>query len=70
MVKKFAKHTILFFIPVIIICALLEKFTRELPMPYTFVAKSLETKGDSIKVIAFGSSQMNNAFNPEYLSFI
>jgi hypothetical protein len=68
MVKKFAIQTLLFFIPVIIICVLLEKYTRDLSMPYSFVAEQLEQKADSIKAVAFGSSQMKDGLNAEWLS--
>jgi len=67
MLRKFAKHTILFFIPVILGCVLLETATRKLPMRYTFIAEQLESNKDSIEVLVLGSSQMKNAVNPEWL---
>ncbi|MCW5520365.1 hypothetical protein J1N09_10975 [Aureitalea sp. L0-47] len=69
MLRKFAKHTILFFIPVIIGCVILEVTTRKLPMRYTFIAEHLQSNKDSIQVLALGSSQMKDALNPEWLDF-
>ena len=67
MLRKFAKHTILFFIPVILGCVVLEAYTRKLPLRYTYIAEHLETNKDSIRVLVLGSSQMKNALNPEWL---
>lgn len=67
MLRKFAKHTILFFIPVILGCVMLEVTTRKLPMRYNFIAEKLESNQDSIQVLVLGSSQMKNAVNPEWL---
>lgn len=68
MLRKFARHIILFFIPVFIGCVAIELLTRKLPMGYIPVSETLEAQKDEIEIMALGSSQMKDALNPEWLS--
>ncbi len=68
MQKRFVIHTILFFIPVILVYGFTEYLTRKLPMEYKIIGTYLEKNSDEIELLVLGSSQTKNAINPEYLS--
>jgi len=63
MQRKLIKHIVLFFIPVILGCVLVEYLVREIPESYQYNATHLDTNKDDIEVLVLGSSQSMNAIN-------
>jgi len=68
MQRKFVISLISFFIPVVLGYLAVEYATRELPMSYRYISEYMETEGETIEIIAVGSSQMKNAVNPEFIN--
>ncbi len=61
---KFLKYCLLFFLPIVVGYTILEILALNLPMNYKLFGNYLNTHSKSIQVMALGSSQMKNAFNP------
>lgn len=60
----FLRYCIWFFIPVVIVYAILEVLVVAIPLNYKIIGEYLKTDKNDIEVIALGSSQMKTAFNP------
>lgn len=65
--KKFVKHTVLFFIPVILGYLAVEYTTRQLPMGFKDLSRYYEENKTEFEVLVLGSSQIKDAINPELL---
>jgi len=61
---RFLKYCAVFFIPVIIVYAVLELLVLDLPINYKFYGNHLNTHSKEIEVMALGSSQVKCGFNP------
>ena len=57
----------LFFAPVVVAYLVIDYAVLQIPQSYQNKAAYLNTHGQSIQVASFGSSQMQNAINPEFL---
>ncbi|WP_319574707.1 hypothetical protein [uncultured Desulfobacter sp.] len=65
--KKFFVKIIVFFIPIFLICFLLEFTVRAIPNDYTYKRKYLETHAD-LEILILGSSHSLYGIDPDYLS--
>ena len=65
--RKFLKYLGIFFIPIIGIAVALEILVVDLPSPFKIVGEYIEQEADDIEVAVFGSSQIKNSVNPEFL---
>ncbi|EDM43027.1 hypothetical protein SCB49_12419 [unidentified eubacterium SCB49] len=61
------KQITVFFIPVLLGYALIEYSVLRIPMSYDKISHKIKTQNNEIKVMTLGSSQMQNAVNPEFL---
>lgn len=68
MIKKFLIRTCIFLIPVIIGYAILENYTRNLPLTPKIKSEFYKKYQDDIEVLVLGASQNRDAINPEFLS--
>jgi hypothetical protein len=68
MIKKFLIRTSIFLIPVIIGYAILENYTRNLPLTPKVKSEFYKKYQDDIEVLVLGASQNRDAINPEFLS--
>ena len=66
--KRFVRPVVLFFIPVVIIATVLELMVAKIPSTYSLVGEQLEEEAENIEVAVFGSSQIKNSINPEFLT--
>ncbi|OAB77300.1 hypothetical protein [Cochleicola gelatinilyticus] len=57
----------MFFIPVIVVFFCFEYAVTKIPTNYALISDVLKTNGDTIKIAIFGSSQIQNSVNPEYI---
>ncbi|WP_420379297.1 hypothetical protein [Gilvibacter sp.] len=64
---RFLKRLALFLTPVVLIAIALELLVGTIPSTYSFVGQQLESESDKIEVAVFGSSQIKNSVNPEYI---
>jgi len=60
-------YSFLFFIPVAVICVLIELLVLNIPENYINNSNYYKKNKDKIEVMAFGSSQMAGAINPEFI---
>ena len=65
--KRFLRQIFLFFAPVVAAYLVIDYAVLQIPLSYQNKAAYLNTHGQSIQVASFGSSQMQNAINPEFL---
>lgn len=65
--QRFIRICILFFIPIILIFAAMEYAATKIPTNYSFISKKLASQGENITVAIFGSSQIQNSVNPEFI---
>ncbi|WP_203296244.1 hypothetical protein [Luteirhabdus pelagi] len=65
---KFLIAALLFFIPIVILYGILESTVRSLPTHFSLIQHYIEENGKDIEIAIFGSSQVQHAVNPEYLS--
>lgn len=63
----FLKGICFFFIPVIVVFCVVEYLVIQIPQRYSYKSEYLNTYGSDIEILALGSSQMQNALNPEFL---
>lgn len=68
MIKKFLIQTCIFLIPVIIGYAILENYTRNLPLTPKIKSEFYKKYQNDIEVLILGASQNRDAINPEFLS--
>lgn len=68
MIKKFLIQTSLFLIPVIIGYAMVESYTRNLPLPPKIKSEFYKKHQNNIEILVLGASQTRDAINPEFLS--
>lgn len=68
MIKKFLIQTCIFLIPVIIGYAILENYTRNLPLTPKIKSEFYKKNKGDIEVLVLGASQNRDAINPEFLS--
>lgn len=61
------KYSLLFFIPVVVTYVLIELLVLNLPGNYINNSNYYKNNKDKIEVMAFGSSQMAGAINPEFI---
>jgi len=66
-ILHFTKICILFFIPVILVYAVLEYSVQKIPTTYKTVGKYLDNNAPDIEVAFFGSSQIKNSVNPAFI---
>lgn len=64
---RLLKYTGIFFAPVLLIVFLLEMLIVDLPSEYKIVGDFLEDQSDEIEVAVFGSSQIKNSVNPQFI---
>ena len=62
--RRFLKYCAAFFIPVVIVYAVLELLVLNIPLNYKLYGNHLNTHSKEIEVMAMGSSQMKCGFNP------
>ena len=55
-----------FFAPVILVYVILEVLALNLPINYKVFGNYFDAHSNEIEIMALGSSQMKNAFNPEF----
>lgn len=67
MQRTFVKYLLLFFLPVVAVNVGLELYVRAQPSLFKLNAKYLEKAQKNIQVVAFGSSQIKDAINPEWV---
>ena len=67
MQRTFVKYLLLFFLPVIAVNVGLELYVRAQPSLFKANAKYLEKTQENIEVVAFGSSQIKDAINAEWI---
>tara|TARA_R100000935_G_scaffold55682_2_gene85977 strand:- start:70702 stop:71643 length:942 start_codon:yes stop_codon:yes gene_type:complete len=67
MQRTFIISLFAFFIPVVLGYLAVEFATRELPMSYRYISEYMKTEGETIEVLALGSSQVKNAINPAFI---
>lgn len=67
MQRNFIIQLAVFIIPIFIGYAVLEYYTRKLPLSYTYIQSYLEQEFAAIEVMVLGSSQINKAINPAYI---
>ncbi len=65
--KSFLKGALVFFIPVIVVYAVLEILVLQIPFSYNKISDYLNAEGKNIKILTIGSSQMRSALNPKFL---
>ena len=65
--KRFLRQILLFFAPVVVAYLVIDFAVLQIPQSYQNKAAYLNTHGQSIQAAGFGSSQMQNAINPEFL---
>lgn len=65
--KLFAKRVILFFLPVILVFAVIEVLVRHVPNDYSYKNDWLEKNSDSVEVLVLGSSHSFFGINTQYL---
>lgn len=65
---KMLGRALWFFAPIVLVASLLEYLVADLPHDVQIKSVYLEEQQDSIKVAVFGSSQINNAVNPAFLT--
>ncbi len=63
--QRFLKYCLWFFVPVIAAYIFLEILALQLPINYKVIGNYLDGNAAEIEVMALGSSEMKNAFNPE-----
>lgn len=68
MIKKFLIQICIFLIPVIIGYALVENYTRNLPLTPKIKSDYYKKNKEDIEVLVLGASQNRDAINPEFLS--
>ncbi|WP_299213452.1 hypothetical protein [uncultured Dokdonia sp.] len=68
MIKKFLIQVCIFLIPVIIGYAIVENYTRNLPLTPKVKADFYKKYQDTIEILVLGASQNRDAINPEFLS--
>ncbi len=68
MQRKFITYSLLFFIPIIVAYCFVEYYTCSLSAPFPINKMRIETEGENIETLVLGSSQLQNAINPEWLS--
>lgn len=64
----FFKSLIFFFVPIVLFYFLVEFALWQVPQSYTYKGQYIKEQAATIELLALGSSQMQNAINPEYLS--
>ncbi len=60
-------YIVLFFAPIIVVAAILESMVIDLPSTYKITADYLEAEQQHVNVAIFGSSQIKNSVNPEFI---
>ena len=65
---RFIKYILIFFLPVLLVYICIDLAILQIPQSYQNKATYLKTNKQDIQLLSFGSSQMQNAINPEYLS--
>ena len=68
MIKKFLIHVCIFLIPVIIGYAIVENYSRNLPLTPKIKSEFYKNNIPDIEVLVLGASQNRDAINPEFLS--
>ncbi len=68
MQRKFLTYCLLFFVPVVLGYLAIEKLTRELPSSFKANEGYIEKSSNTFTTLILGSSQMQSAVNPEWLS--
>jgi hypothetical protein len=68
MIRKFLIQLCVFLIPVIIGYAIVENYTRNLPLSPKIKSEFYKKNQDDIEVLILGASQNRDAINPEFLS--
>mgnify|MGYP000253534795 CR=1 FL=1 len=68
MIRKFFIQLCVFLIPVIIGYAIIENYTRNLPLSPKIISEFYKTHQNDIEVLVLGASQNRDAINPEFLS--
>lgn len=68
MQRKFITYCLIFFIPVVIGYLMVEYFTLELPSSFKANKEYIEKNKDDFTTLILGSSQIQSAVNPEWLS--
>ncbi|WP_299766084.1 hypothetical protein [uncultured Dokdonia sp.] len=68
MIKKFVIQICIFLIPVVIGYALVENYTRNLPLTPKIKSDYYKKNKEDIEVLVLGASQNRDAINPEFLS--
>lgn len=68
MIRKFLIQLCVFLIPVIIGYAILENYTRNLPLSPKIKSEFYKKNQDNIETLILGASQNRDAINPEFLS--
>jgi len=68
MIKKFFIQTCIFLIPVIIGYAIIENYTRNLPLTPKIKSEFYKKNKNTIEILVLGASQNRDAINPEFLS--
>ena len=64
--RFFLKWTLIFFIPVVVSCVLLELLVLNMPLNYVITSTYFNSEKDDIEILALGPSQINGGINPEY----
>ncbi len=62
--RQLLKACVIFFVPLVIIYAVLETVAVRLPITYKIISEYLQAEAPNIKLMALGSSQVKSAFNP------
>lgn len=64
---RFLKLCAWFFIPLIVICAILEVLTLNLPSSFKTIGNYLDQNAEKIEVLILGSSKLQSAVNPDWM---
>lgn len=65
--RKFLKYLGLFSLPILAIAITLELMVEDLPSPFKIIGEYIEAESEEIEVVVFGSSQIKNSINPEFI---
>ncbi len=66
--KRFFLYILLFAIPVALVMATLEVIVHKIPNNYSYKYNYIKEKGNTIKTLGIGHSQMVDGFQPKYYS--
>ena len=64
---RFIKKVLVFFLPVLLVYICIDLAILQIPQSFQNKASYLKTNKQDIELLSFGSSQMQNAINPEHI---